>query len=349
MKCSSCGSENPPGARYCAQCGAEQSIPTPIAAVAAAGMAPRPRNAAIPQAANAAQADPPPADLAREASGIERRAGAPLRWQRDVDRALASSGNAGPDTATPTPPPATMAGERGPPQTPPPDPPAYASAPRRAGLAAALVAACFVLALLAWSASRMFRGESTTAADATQSDAGESVMSAFPPEATPQRSRRDAATGPSPGAATPDAGAGASDAAHATSTPSTPTGERTAPEGTPGAAPPPVEIKPLPPRPAHRSARPTPAAKAPVPPEASAPPRAPAIAPPPAKAPAVAVGPSAAPVDRWAKMNDELSRCTRSDFIARVVCDQRVRFRYCAGYWGKVAQCPGNPAPERGQ
>ena len=54
-------------------------------------------------------------------------------------------------------------------------------------------------------------------------------------------------------------------------------------------------------------------------------------------------------VDRWTRMRDELSRCTREDFIARVICDQRVRFRYCDGYWGKVVQCPGNPATEPGQ
>jgi hypothetical protein len=48
-------------------------------------------------------------------------------------------------------------------------------------------------------------------------------------------------------------------------------------------------------------------------------------------------------------MRDELSRCTREDFISRVICDQRVRFQYCGGYWGKVPQCPGSPAPDHGQ
>jgi hypothetical protein len=48
-------------------------------------------------------------------------------------------------------------------------------------------------------------------------------------------------------------------------------------------------------------------------------------------------------------MSEELSRCTRQNFIERVVCDQRVRVRYCDGYWGKVAQCPGAPAPDHGQ
>jgi len=48
-------------------------------------------------------------------------------------------------------------------------------------------------------------------------------------------------------------------------------------------------------------------------------------------------------------MQDDLQRCTREDFITRVVCDQRVRPRYCSGYWGKVAQCPGAAAADHGQ
>jgi hypothetical protein len=40
-------------------------------------------------------------------------------------------------------------------------------------------------------------------------------------------------------------------------------------------------------------------------------------------------------------MEEELARCTREDFIRRVVCDQRVRLRYCEGYWNRVPQCPG--------
>ncbi|HET7260534.1 MAG TPA: hypothetical protein VFK60_01735 [Casimicrobiaceae bacterium] len=79
-----------------------------------------------------------------------------------------------------------------------------------------------------------------------------------------------------------------------------------------------------------------------------------------AKAPAKAPVPAAAPVERmataapsapqaddhWTKMNDDLSRCTREDFINRVICDQRVRIRYCDGYWGKVAQCPVSPSTQ---
>ncbi len=54
--------------------------------------------------------------------------------------------------------------------------------------------------------------------------------------------------------------------------------------------------------------------------------------------------------DRWAQMGDELRQCQRESFLSRVVCDQRVRLRFCDGYWGKVAQCPGGVVnPDRGQ
>ena len=58
MRCASCAAENPGGARYCSQCGAEQALPTPIAAVAAAVSGQR-GHASAARAANAAQADLP--------------------------------------------------------------------------------------------------------------------------------------------------------------------------------------------------------------------------------------------------------------------------------------------------
>ena len=54
--------------------------------------------------------------------------------------------------------------------------------------------------------------------------------------------------------------------------------------------------------------------------------------------------PAPQPDEHWTRMNDDLSRCTREDFINRVICDQRVRIHYCGGYWGKVAQCPVSPS-----
>jgi hypothetical protein len=92
------------------------------------------------------------------------------------------------------------------------------------------------------------------------------------------------------------------------------------------------------------------AARQPVaPPVAASPPAVPAP-----QAPVRTAQPAivaAAPVpDRWAQFAEDLHRCERETFLSRVVCDQRVRLRYCDGYWGKVPQCPGGVAnPDRGQ
>jgi hypothetical protein len=57
---------------------------------------------------------------------------------------------------------------------------------------------------------------------------------------------------------------------------------------------------------------------------------------------------TAAASDRWARMDADLAKCTHEDFISRVICGQRVRFRYCGDFWGKVPQCPGSPAIDHG-
>jgi hypothetical protein len=77
------------------------------------------------------------------------------------------------------------------------------------------------------------------------------------------------------------------------------------------------------------------------PPSPAARPAPPVAAPPPAPAPVQ---------DRWAQMSDELQHCQKENLFNRIVCDQRVRLRFCDGYWGKVSQCPGNVVnPDRGQ
>lgn len=308
MKCVSCGKDNPAGARYCVHCGVEQAVPTPIAAVAAASMATRARNT-VPQAANAAQADPAPDDRAQVATKRE-----PAPWIGARDEPAARDD---------------------------PPLPAYASSPGRVGLAAVIIAACIGGAAIAFFAWWMYGGNGVTTA--TWGVGESSVMAAYPPDATPGNPRR---------AAAPSAQA---DAGTSERTPATVASPAAAPAALPdasapaqAAAPaPPVEIKPLPAKPAPRAAVRRPPAEKPAPPPVHAPAEP---APPPARPPVVAAAPKAAPVvDRWTRMSDELSRCTREDFIARVICDQRVRFRYCSGYWGKVAQCPGNPAADHGQ
>ena len=53
--------------------------------------------------------------------------------------------------------------------------------------------------------------------------------------------------------------------------------------------------------------------------------------------------------DRWAMMESALHACGRKDFLGRVVCEQKVRFDYCGGFWGQKAQCPGSPVNDHGQ
>ena len=363
MKCASCARDTPLGARYCVHCGAEQTVPTPIAAVAAAAaaMGSRPPRQ-LPQAANAAQADPAvdehAAPTARQApdpwpGAADRPQGAKPddagRTSLAADtRSLAGAANRGAASASSSETAPARVGPATPPRAGVPGSaavPAYASTPRRAGLAVLLVALCFAVAWVAFAGWRMFSSEPPSGEESASQGGDESVMSLFPPDATPQRPRLGAPPAQSPvtlPAQEPAAGGReTSSAAGVASSDS-------------AAAPTPVEIKPLPAKPARKPAkRPAKAQPQPQPQPQSqpkAPPAAPESSPPAARAPAVAAAPVVAPLaDRWARMKDELSRCTREDFITRVICDQRVRFKYCDGYWGKLAQCPGNPVPDRGQ
>ena len=305
MKCANCAKDNPAGARYCIHCGAEQALPTPIAAVAAAAMASG-RRAPVRQAANAAQAEP----IADHAVAQESE---PAPWQRlATSEPAAARGAAAADDAQP----------------------AYAALPRRTGLAVALIAACVVVAAVAFTVVRFVQPNAPSMSDETR-DASDSVMSSFPPDATPPGTRRTPTDVATSRAA---ADAGTPNTASPATTAAVPPAE-TATEA------PPVEIRPLPARPAPRTTRRVAPEKGTEAPAAS-------LAPAPVAPAVVAALPKATAArapDSWARMRDELSRCTREDFITRVICDQRVRFRYCKDYWGKVAECPGNPPADHGQ
>ena len=305
MTCASCGKQIPTGARYCIHCGAEQSVPTPIAAVTAAagGPAREPRA----QAANAAQAEPGSSPITRQAANQPSATAAPGEGRSETR-----------------------------PQAIPPAP-AHAGLPRHTGLAAAVLAACVVAAIAGFFAWRM--------------QADRSIMEHAPesPDAVAQPVAPPASDTTARGA---DAASGAAqDAAPAPDAEAPGEAGGTAPAGAAAPAEPrpaPVEIRPLPARPAPaRASRHAVAEKgappAPVTPlQPAVTPALPAAAPAPARA--------APPADRWTRMEDELSRCTREDFITRVICGQRVRFRYCDGYWGKAPQCPASAPPaERGQ
>jgi hypothetical protein len=56
-----------------------------------------------------------------------------------------------------------------------------------------------------------------------------------------------------------------------------------------------------------------------------------------------------APVpDRWQVMADQIVRCGRDGFLAGVICEQRVRLKYCEGYWGQAPQCASGVPNEHG-
>jgi len=320
MICESCGKQIPAGARYCVHCGAEQSAPTPIAAVAAAASMAR---ASQVKAANAAHAEPRArmrVDAANQSSAIIG----------DREIAVASAHRA-------------VA------------PPAYAAGPARRGLAIALVAGGIAVGLAAAVGWHLHESGPDAKAGNAASDRVPGEQGAT--RASAAQALTAAVSGvvetgaPSP--AIPRAGDGALRPADNVAAPPVSTEPSASTAGAPAGREAPIEIKALPPPSASaRAARRAAAAKPAEPLEAAA-----TAAPPASPAPgnrtlastsarATAVSPLA---DRWHRMDDELSRCTREDFITRVICGQRVRFRYCDGYWGRATQCPANPAPERGQ
>ncbi len=50
----------------------------------------------------------------------------------------------------------------------------------------------------------------------------------------------------------------------------------------------------------------------------------------------------------WDTMRDELAACPSEDFIEEVMCRQRIRIRFCPGWWGQVRECPSRQGPYGG-
>lgn len=219
--------------------------------------------------------------------------------------------------------------------------PAYATAPRRSGLLFAL-AGIVALAALAAMAIYMFGGQAPTPAG-----------SATEPRSSDGRPTLDAAKAAldeasksvlKPAPSSPPSGDPVTE--------SPPMTAAAPPQGSPAAAAPRAEPSPaaaVPPRidAAGETSRAAPrrAAPAPAPPRASSPPPAAATAPPQPPPPAAAPAPAPAPAqvasaERFAQMRDEMARCSTTSLIPRIQCEQRIRARYCDGYWGSVPECP---------
>jgi hypothetical protein len=320
MICASCGKQVPAGARYCVHCGAEQSAPTPIAAVAAAASMAR---ASQVKAANAAHAEPRArmrVDAANQSPAIiGGRASAVVSAHQTVT------------------------------------PPAYAAGPGRRGLAIALVAGGIVVGLAAAVGWHLHESGPDAKARNEASDLVPGVQGAA--RASAAEALTAAASGVvETGAASPAAslsGDGARRPADNLAAPPVSTEPSASRAGATAGREAPIEIKALPPPSASaRTARRAAAEKPAEPLESAA-----TVAPPASPAPgnrtlastSARATAASALADHWRRMADELSRCTREDFITRVICGQRVRFRYCDGYWGRATQCPANPVPERGQ
>ena len=215
-----------------------------------------------------------------------------------------------------------------PPNRDSPPTPAYIASPKKAGLVVILIGVVGLVAAGGYLAYKIF---------GRTGEARDTITRIETPSAVPPR----ATLAPAPAVDTP---------------PKAPE-EKASPKSTEvsgakvATTEPPVTVIPLPPKgePKPRAAPAQPATRAPPVPSTATPatPPPPIVAQP--AAPPASVTAST-PVDRWARFAEELHRCTSESFLSRVVCDQRVRLRYCDGYWGKVPQCPGGVAnPDRGQ
>jgi hypothetical protein len=73
---------------------------------------------------------------------------------------------------------------------------------------------------------------------------------------------------------------------------------------------------------------------------------APAAAPqvePPVQQARANIAPSPATVDDGQSLATMLEKCSEEKFLAGVICEQKVRLRYCEGKWGQVPQCTKKP------
>ncbi len=223
---------------------------------------------------------------------------------------------------------------------------------RRGGSIAFMIGACIAIALVAVAAWHVLDNGPPPGETPPPGSPSTSVPTGEPPPPADQ----SAAPLPPPGALPPvDAGkpaaetGGSSDAAGAETPPleeSAAMAQR-APAVAGSASHPPGEakeaVRPVPHEAGQRAVRPARPAAAARPPAATA--KAGATTKP--EASATKPAPRAMP-DHWARMEEDLAKCTREDFINRVICAQRVKFRYCGDYWGKVPQCPGSPASDHG-
>src|SRR5437867_11015382 len=312
MKCGACGNENQPNAKFCVHCGAVLSQALPPSA---ATVPPRPAGGTI------APRPPPLAEPMANPSATATR----------------------PAATPPPPPPAIQAPSSPAPQAAASAPARVEDSPQKSTLIIGVIALLLLLSAGGYFGYRMlFVGEGRervasvaapkpdASTPASLSAPAKDVTGSAPPEPGPASAATTAAasvaTSDETKSAAPSA-PGASDTEQSKGSPNK-VGPRAA-----GAA--------------AKKAQP----KAAVPvPEPAPPPPVTKAAPLPAKvAAAASATPEPARPDRWQLLHDALAQCTRENFLARVVCEQRERLKYCEGYWGQVPQCPAEQPKEHAQ
>jgi ribosomal protein L40E len=95
------------------------------------------------------------------------------------------------------------------------------------------------------------------------------------------------------------------------------------------------------------SVRQRPVSEVPAPVVAAAPPAAQTRAAAPVGAPVAETRKARRP-DPWEAMHVSLASCS-GDLFDRILCDQRVRRRFCEGHWGEAPECASAVANDRGQ
>jgi len=315
MKCTACGNENQPGAKFCVHCGVVLSLTAPASAIAPAASAALGSTSTGQRPVLAPQSVP----VAAQTGTRPVAPAAPL---------------ASPATATAAP-------------SQPAPPAAAQTSVRTLGFAAAGVALLVVLGAGGYFGYRMLAGEASKQATASV----EPAKTETPASAPATEPARDAAVqeAPATGAAATAGsqpgstaagqvapGAPTAAAPSMSASPPLPGQPATGPDGTPAKAaiakaPKAAPAQPVQTPPGAGAA--TPPAGAPTPAATKAPPQKNVTA----------------QVDRWQMYADEMAQCAKEDFFSRLGCQQRTRARYCDGYWGKVPQCPAAPSADHGQ
>ena len=311
MKCGACGNENQPNAKFCVHCGAVLSQALPPSA---ATVPPRPAGSTI------APRPPPVAEPTANPSATATR----------------------PPATTPPPPPVAQAPSSPAPRAAASPPARVEGSPQESKLIIGVIALLLLLSVGGYFGYRMlFVGEGrerVASVTAPKSDASAPASSTAPAKdvtrSTPPES------GPA-SAATPAAAPVASSDQTKSAAPSAPGASEAEPSKSPS-----NKAGPGSPGAATKKVQP----KAPLPLSEPAPPPPVTKAAPPAKVAAAAFAPpEPARPDRWQLLHDALAQCTRENFLARVVCEQRERLKYCEGYWGQVPQCPAEQPKEHAQ